>query len=211
LNRIPEPELMLDEAQALAYAKADFAPAHDRYPALFAALFPRRPRHARVLDIGCGPCDVTIRFAETNPAWRFDAVDGSRAMLAHAPRHPRIRLIQGCLPDVRLPAKPYDVILSSSVLHHLHDPQVLWQTVHRHASPGTLVFVVDLRRPAIRIRAKALVGTYATGEPAILRRDFYNSLLAAFTPAEVRRQVAGTGLRVRAIGNRHLVVFGSVR
>jgi len=211
MRRIPEPELMLDDEQARAYAATDFESAHSLYPALFDKLFPHRPRQALVLDLGCGPCDVTLRFARANPGYRFHAVDGSPAMLRHAPRHPRIQLLCGCLPDLRLPARRYDVILASSLLHHLTDPSGLWQTVARYAGPGAIVFVVDLRRPATRAAAKALVQQYSAGEPAVLRRDFYNSLLAAFTPAEVRRQLRAARLdwlRVHAITNRHLLVAG---
>jgi 2-polyprenyl-3-methyl-5-hydroxy-6-metoxy-1,4-benzoquinol methylase len=164
-----------------------------------------------VLDIGCGPCDVTRRFATANPGYRFHAVDGSRAMLQRAPRQRRIKLICGCVPDVKLPAQRYDVILSSSLLHHLHNPVALWQTVARCAKPGSLVFVVDLRRPATMAAARTLTRKYAAGEPEVLRRDFYNSLLAAFTPAEVRRQLHRAGLdwlRVRVITDRHLLVSG---
>ena len=214
MKRITEPELMVDAEQAQAYAAADFESAHRRYPLLFAELFPARPRPARVLDLGCGPCDVTIRFARANPGYRFHAVDGSAAMLQRAPRHPRIRLIHGYLPHLKLPARPYDVILSSSLLHHLPDPQALWKTVQRYAKLGTQVFVVDLRRPTTRAAAVRLAKRYSAGEPAILQRDFFNSLRAAFTVPEVRQQLLAAGLaglQVQSISDRHLVVFGSIR
>jgi ubiquinone/menaquinone biosynthesis C-methylase UbiE len=221
MQRIVEPELMAGESQARAYARANFESAHSAYPRLFAERFPDAPPRARALDLGCGPCDVTLRFARAFPGWRFDAVDGSAAMLRYAraalAREPharrRIRLIHGRIPDVRLPSRAYDVILASSFLHHLHEPQVLWQTVRRHARPGACVFVADLRRPTSRARARELTRRYAAGEPAVLQRDFFNSLLAAFTPAEVRAQLreAGlTGLTVEPIGNRHLIVFGRI-
>jgi SAM-dependent methyltransferase len=211
MQRLPEPELMLDDEQARAYAAADFESAHSRYPLLFDKLFPDRPRKALVLDIGCGPCDVTLRFAKVNSGYRFHALDGSAAMLKCAPRSKRIKLIYGYIPGVKLPAKCYDVILSSSLLHHLPDPAALWQTIRHHAKPGALVFVVDLRRPATLAQARALTKKYADGEPEILRRDFFNSLRAAFTPTEVRRQLrdAGIGcLNVRSISDRHLLVAG---
>ncbi len=202
---------MLDEKQARAYAAADFGSAHSLYPKLFDELFPSRPRRALVLDVGCGPCDVTVRFARANPSYRFHGVDGSAAMLKRAPRLARIKLIKGCVPNVKLPAEAYDVILSSSLLHHLHEPQVLWQTIQHHSKTDTLVFVVDLRRPATRSGAEKFVEKYSVGEPAILKRDFLNSLLAAFTPAEVRAQLRMAGLnwlRVAKFTDRHLVVSG---
>jgi SAM-dependent methyltransferase len=221
VKRVVEPELMTGAAQARAYARADFETAHSAYPNLFAARFPRAPRRARVLDLGCGPCDVTIRFARANPGWTFHAVDGSAAMLRYArtalARHRglsrRIKLIHGFLPGARLPRRRFDVVLASSFLHHLHDPRVLWRTIREFSGRGTIVFIADLRRPGSRARARALVRQYSGGEPGVLRRDFYNSLLAAFTPAEVRRQLRAAGLPelcVETVSNRHLLVFGTV-
>jgi ubiquinone/menaquinone biosynthesis C-methylase UbiE len=218
MQRTPEPELMLDKEQARAYAAADFESAHSLYPKLFDALFPDRPRRALALDIGCGPCDVTIRFAQANPGYRFHAVDGSSAMLREARKAlrrrklaTRVKLIEGHVKDVVLPAARYDVILSSSLLHHLHEPRTLWETVQRYSQRRTLVFVVDLRRPATRDAAKAKVAKYSLGEPRVLKRDFFNSLLAAFTPAEVRQQLRVARLpwlHVATFTDRHLVVSG---
>lgn len=218
--RVPEPELMLGEAQALAYARADFEEAHAVYPQLFRERFPNFPREAAVLDLGCGPCDVTRRFGRLSTGWVIDAVDGSPAMLDQARRNlkrrrlqHRIRLIQGRLPNLELLRKRYDVILASSLLHHLADPSALWKTVARYAKPGTIVFVADLRRARTRREARQLVEGYAANEPEVLRRDFYNSLLAAFTPEEVREQLAAAGLghlTVEPLGDRHLLVFGQV-
>lgn len=218
MKRIVEPELMSAAEQAQAYAQADFEAAHSAYPRLFAEKFPHRPRRASVLDLGCGPCDVTIRFARANPSYSFHAVDGSAAMLHHANRAVaearlvrRIRLVHGFIPEARLPRARYDVILSSSFLHHLHEPQALWETVRRYSQGGTLVFVPDLRRPATPARAALLARKYSSGEPEVLRRDFYNSLRAAFAPAEVRRQLQAAGLselQVEVVSDRHLLVYG---
>ncbi|TAK97269.1 MAG: class I SAM-dependent methyltransferase [Verrucomicrobia bacterium] len=244
MKRIVEPELMDAAEQAKAYAEADFSSAHETYPKLFAQRFPRRPKRGLALDLGCGPCDVTIRFAKANPGYTFHAVDGSAAMLRQAKRaiqraeqtpHPslspsdgervsagrvrgngfsqRIRLIEGFIPGAPIPKRSYDVILSSSFLHHLHEPQVLWQTVRERSRRGTIVFVPDLRRPATKAKVREFVKKYCGSEPEVLRRDFYNSLLAAFTPAEVRRQLKAAGLRglkVEIISDRHLLVYGRI-
>jgi hypothetical protein len=91
----------------------------------------------------------------------------------------------------------------------LHDPAALWQTVRQHA--GNMIFVVDLRRPDSRPAAQQLTDQYCQGEPEVLRRDFYNSLLAAFTVVEVQKQLKDAGLNqlsVREISNRHLMIAG---
>jgi ubiquinone/menaquinone biosynthesis C-methylase UbiE len=218
MQRTPEPELMLDEEQARAYAAADFESAHSLYPKLFDALFPDRPRRVLALDIGCGPCDVLSRFARDNPGYRFHAVDGSSAMLREARKTlrrrkllTRVKLIEGRVPDVMLPAATYNVILCTSLLHHLPQPEVLWQTIRHCSKKGTLVFIVDLRRPATRDAARAIVTKYSVGEPRVLKRDFFNSLLAAFTATEVREQLRAARLdwlRARTLDDRHLIIFG---
>jgi SAM-dependent methyltransferase len=222
MDRILEPELMDDEAQARAYANADFSEAHQFYVSLFDETFPLRNSKANLLDLGCGAGDVTIRFANANPEYTFHAVDGSAAMLRFANdaahQHPdlanRIRFIEGFIPGAPIPDRSYDAIVSSNFLHHLHLPQVLWQTITQYSRTGTLVFVTDLFRPATRAEAGAIVDQYAVSEPEILRRDFLNSLLAAFTPREVEAQLREAcldHLRVKTISDRHLVVFGEMK
>lgn len=209
MERIVEPELMTGAAQARAYAAADFASAHAHYPLLFLEKFPNHPATGHALDLGCGPGDVTRRFAAILPGWSFDAVDGSPSMLAQAPQSERIRYIEGVIPGAPIPRPRYDLVLSSSLLHHLHHPAVLWNTIRERAAG--MVFVVDLCRPTSRQAAQQIVEEQAAGEPAILRQDFFNSLLAAFTVNEVRQQLRDAGLEklsVEPLGERHLVVFG---
>ena len=102
-------------------------------------------------------------------------------------------------------------MVSNSLLHHLHRPEGLWQTISQLARPGCPVVVMDLARPDSRAAAQSIVDRYAAAEPEILREDFYNSLLAAFTPDEVEAQlrVAGLGhFRVSMVSDRHLLVVG---
>jgi len=222
MQRVPEPELMDDQAQAAAYAAADFSEAHSRIIAAFESLFPRFCASGRVLDLGCGPGDIGFRFAARYPACRVLGVDGAAAMLAHARRRKageaqlgrRVDFLEGLLPGAAIPAVPYAAIISNSLLHHLHDPDVLWQTVAAHAQPGTCIFVADLMRPPNSAMARQLVDRHAAGEPGVLRRDFYHSLCAAFEPAEVEAQLRAAGLpelAVDIISDRHLVVHGQRR
>jgi SAM-dependent methyltransferase len=221
-TRIPEPELMDEAAQAKAYADADFAAPHERCVDLFAASWPaaRGAVAGVALDLGCGPADVVVRMARRFPSLVVDGVDGAEAMLVlgrarvqAAGLGNRVRLHRAFLPDDPLPRTSYDVVTSNSILHHLHDPQVLWRTLWRAAAPGAHVFVMDLMRPSTTEAADALVQRYAAGEPDVLRRDFHASLLAAFTPDEVRAQLASAGLGalvVDVVSDRHLTIRGAM-
>jgi predicted CoA-binding protein/predicted RNA methylase len=218
VERIPEPELMDDPAQARAYAEADFAEPHEAFVRCFTERFPRH-RPQRVADLGCGPADVTIRFARAWPQCTILGVDGAQAMLdlgreavARAGLAGRIRLVQAHLP-ANLPRGPFDTVISNSLLHHLADPQALWSSVRTCAAPDAAVFVMDLLRPGSRAAAGRLVDRHAHGAPEVLRRDFLRSLLAAYRPEEIEAQLALAGLgrfRVEVVSDRHLVVFGLV-
>jgi len=219
MQRVTEPELMDDQAQAEAYAAADFAEAHSRIVDSFDSCFPGEDVAGYILDLGCGPGDICFRFAARFPACSVMGVDGSRAMIRLANERKardsvtddRVRFIEGLLPGAPIPEMPFAAVISNSLLHHLHEPLVLWETILRYASPGTKVYVVDLFRPGTVVEAQRLVSEYACGEPDILRRDFYNSLCAAFEPGEVEAQLATAGLAglaVDVISDRHLAVHG---
>jgi len=218
MQRIPEPELMGESEQALAYAKADFAEPNERFVGYFLEAFPDLDEGA-VVDLGCGPGDIVLRLARRRPRLAVHGLDGSAAMLAFGvdrlaqdPQlHGRVRFIEGVLPGAQLPRPAYDAVVSNSLLHHLHDPGVLWRAIRQVGRPGAAVLVLDLFRPASPETAQAIVERYSGAEPEVLKRDFFNSLCAAFEPQEVRDQLDACGLEalaVRAVSDRHLLVSG---
>ena len=106
---------------------------------------------------------------------------------------------------------PFDAVVCTGALHHFHDPMVLWNTIRDVSGDGTRVLIQDLTRPESREAAQALVDRYAGGEPEILRRDYFQSLLAAFTPDEIRDQLRRVGFEhfaVDRVTDRHVVVSG---
>lgn len=215
MERTPEPELMDDMEQARAYAEADFSEPHQAFVEHFRARFPDF-RGGRVLDLGCGPADVTVRFAHAFPDTHLTALDGSAPMLAFARRRVEAEDLAGRIELVlrRLPAAVaggYDAVISNSLLHHLADPAVLWDTIRMAGRPGACVLVMDLMRPSSIEEAERLVACHAADAPAVLRRDFFNSLLAAYQPREVAAQLAAAGFtrfRVEAVSDRHLLAWG---
>jgi len=210
----------MDEAeQALAYAQADFSEPNALFIKLLGELNPGELSGTRALDLGCGPADIVLRFLKSYPGAECDALDGSPVMLQHArlaldklPGLSRCcRLVQDVLPSTRIPKSAYDLVLSNSLLHHLHDPLVLWRSVREAAKPGAIVLVMDLMRPPSAMWAESLVAAYAADAPEVLRKDFRNSLFAAFEPREVVAQLeeAGlSGLEVGVVSDRHLAVLG---
>jgi 2-polyprenyl-3-methyl-5-hydroxy-6-metoxy-1,4-benzoquinol methylase len=106
-----------------------------------------------------------------------------------------------------------DAVISNSLLHHLPIPLRFWHKLRQLVKPGSPVLVMDLLRPESPEEARAIVDRYAAGEPEVLRRDFCNSLLAAFTEDEIASQLARmnlTRLLIDVIDDRHWVVGGLI-
>jgi ubiquinone/menaquinone biosynthesis C-methylase UbiE len=220
MDRVAEPELMDDAEQALAYALADFAEPHQAFVTYFHERFPTFEQGS-VIDLGCGAADVTMRFARAYPHAKLIGLDGAEAMLAHGRQSlaqsdlgARVTLIKTHLPAA-LPFIPaVDAVISNSLLHHLAGPAVLWQTIRRLAKPGAPVLVMDLLRPHSIDEAERLVAIHTDAAPPVLRKDFFNSLLAAYQLEEIRQQLRDAGLdhfTVEQVSDRHLLAWGTMK
>ncbi len=215
MQRIPEPELMDDAEQALAYSQADFSEPNNAFiDGLIETIGDLN--HKTILDIGCGPGDICKMLAERFPDSKITGIDGSQAMLdlANQTQTNNITFQKCLLPDTDLPAQHFDIIISNSLLHHLHHPEVLWQTIRHCGKNGALVYVMDLFRMPSKQAAHDIVEQYAADGAEVLKVDFYNSLLAAFTVDEVTQQLQQAGLEnftITPTSDRHMVIKGALR
>jgi trans-aconitate methyltransferase len=220
MKRRPEPELMDSEVQTLAYAEADFNDSNSLFTERFLARFGDLPDSGRMADLGCGPGDITIRLARALPGWKVTGLDAGPNMLKHAEQRlaiealsRRVRFRLAHLPDRSLPAAAWNAVVSNSLLHHLPQPGILWDSIIHLGAPGAAVQVMDLMRPDNEEHAQRLVDEYASDAPDVLREDFYNSLLAAYTPGEVSSQLIQAGLdrlKIESASDRHWIVSGTL-
>ena len=222
MQRIPEPELMDEVGQVLAYAQADFTASDAAMVERLAQLCGEDPGTALV-DLGCGPGNISLLLADRWPAAKVLGLDGAPRMLAVARERlagaspdlaARLRFKQVLLPLAaagELEAR-FSAVLSNSLLHHLHDPAALWQTVAQLGAPGAFVYVQDLRRPDNGEAVEGLVAAEMASAPEVLRRDYRASLHAAFTVVEVEQQLEQAGLaaqlQVEPRQERYLEVWG---
>jgi 2-polyprenyl-3-methyl-5-hydroxy-6-metoxy-1,4-benzoquinol methylase len=218
MDRTLEPELMDDPEQALVYARADFEQENQGFVDRFREYFPEFTE-GHILDLGCGPGDIPVRFARALPSCRITGVDASE---------PMVRLAEEAVQEAGLSNRVIfrcerfqdlagvsivDAAISNSLLHHVPNPLQFWHKLRLAVKPGSPVLVMDLFRPESPEEAQAIVDRYASGAPDILRRDFYNSLLAAFTEDEIGSQLARmnlTRLLIDVVDDRHWVVSGII-
>ena len=218
MPRVLEPELMDDPEQALVYARADFEKENQGFIDRFREYFPEFTE-GHILDLGCGPGDIPVRFARTLPSCRITAVDASEPMIGlagaavkQAGLADRITFRCERFQAVSL-VEPADAAVSNSLLHHVPNPLQFWYRLRQLVKPGSPVLVMDLLRPDSPEEAQAIVDCYAAKEPEMLRRDFYRSLLASFTEDEVAGQLAELNLSrlmIDVVDDRHWVVSGII-
>lgn len=207
-------------AEAQAYAQADFSAVNQAFVDRLVELG-GTGRGVRALDLGTGPADIPIRLLRATRGWHVTAVDASAPMLAIARSAVikagltlSIRLLQADAKKTPLVDQSFDLIFSNSILHHLDDTVAFWREVRRLGRPEAIVLVRDLARPETPDAAQKIIRQYAGKESKLLQDEFYRSLLAAYTPEEIKAQLASGGLdylEVAMVTDRHVDIFGRLR
>jgi SAM-dependent methyltransferase len=104
----------------------------------------------RVLEIGCGTGNLSIRAKRAHPGVELTGSDPDPLALARAQRKARrltgIRFEQGYAQHLPYPDATFDRVLSALMLHHLdHETKVAAAAeVHRVLRPGGSLHLVDI-------------------------------------------------------------------
>jgi 2-polyprenyl-3-methyl-5-hydroxy-6-metoxy-1,4-benzoquinol methylase len=213
LERTPEPELMDDAMQADAYANANFTVSNRLY--LDYILDDLKRDVISVLDVGCGPGDVLLDLASRMENAVFEGIDGSDRMVQIANQkiqtsnlQNRVTITVGRIPVESHSGKTYELLLCKDVLHHIAKPLLFWEELKKLSNDNTVMYVMDLIRPDSNKTARDIVEKEARNEPEILKIDFYNSLLAAYTIDEIKQQLETIKLpyRIEKLGKYHFMV-----
>ncbi|MDL2286400.1 class I SAM-dependent methyltransferase [Desulfococcaceae bacterium OttesenSCG-928-F15] len=112
-----------------------------------------RPQISRVLDIGCGAGNNTLKLLQLAAPFDVDLLDLSLPMLLRARERiakenaGEIRIFQGDFREIDLEKESYDVILAAAVFHHLRDDEDWEKTfakIYTLTAPGGSVWISDL-------------------------------------------------------------------
>ncbi|MFB6446768.1 class I SAM-dependent methyltransferase [Bradyrhizobium tunisiense] len=147
---------MFSDPQAVAtYTEGPprFVPGYNSMLSMAAILLAERAREdARILVLGAGGGLELKAFAQAQPAWRFDGVDPSAAMLALArqtlgPLASRAHLHQGYIDDA--PQGPFDGASCLLTLHFVDvaERRRIASEIRRRLKPGAAFVVAHLSAP----------------------------------------------------------------
>ncbi len=229
MKRVTEPELMCSPLQVNAYADADFSETDKEIIRNLNLLLKEAEKkideHTLIVDLGCGPGNISERIALQWPYAKTIGIDGSLEMLELAKRRgnqlcenygvKRLSFLHSDLSVLAGELLPLDdladVVVSNSLLHHIHNPKTFWNSIKTISAKGSLQFHRDLRRPGSPEEVLAMQKEYLPNAPEVLKTDYIASLHAAFTVEEIRKQLEIEGLsrlKVFEVEERYLDIVG---
>ena len=224
LQRKLEPEVMDSAEDASEYNEMDHSEVNQAFvDELLAFLGTNEDFKSRldddegdligVLDVGTGTALIPALLCDQHAAFKVIAVDMAVNMLelasynVHASsRGDRIELIQADAKDLGYESEMFDIVISNSIVHHIHDPKQCVAEMVRVVQPGGAIFVRDLMRPESMENLESIVRTYAGDATEYCQHLFHQSLHAALTLDEMRQLVLDCGWNpdgVQATSDRH--------
>ena len=212
-QRVPEPEVMDDSGEVVAYSSAAaqsyLNQIDDTFVARAVRLVNRRER-GRALDIGTGPGQIVVKLARQLTRWKFVAVDRSSHMIAEAAANlvaagpdlaGRVEFQIADANALPFPDATFDLIFCNSVLHHMFEPERLLAEMARVAKPRGAVLLRDLRRPN-RYVHRWHVRRHGRHYSGKMRELYEASVRAAYIAPELQRLVEASRLaRVRVFND----------
>ena len=231
MKRITEPELMENPDQVKAYANANFSESDsmvinglEKY---MQKLGKSLNKSNLILDVACGPGNISERLAKNWPFVKVLGIDGSRQMLAKAKKNLNANIRKNFLSNlnyelidinsIAIGEKSFpfqaDVLVSNSALHHFHFPNRFWNALKMLGNKNCIHIHRDLRRPISSQAVFEIQEQYLPNSPEILKKDFLASLRASFTVDEVKQQLVNAGLSkldVFQVDEIYLEIIGSI-
>jgi tRNA (cmo5U34)-methyltransferase len=150
------------------------------------------PQARRVLDIGCGAGNYTLKLLQILPNLDVSLVDLSGPMLARAAERIRpvtageIEIFQADIRELDLGEERFDLITAAQVFHHLRGDEE-WLSVFakcwRSLRPGGALFIsdfIDHAAPAVQELMHRRWGDYLVA----FRDEAYREQVFAYTDRE---------------------------
>ena len=231
MERIAEPELMENKEQVISYDKADFSEGEVNLINQINHYLLRKNIYLNtkdlIVDLGCGPGNISERLALKWPNTEVVGIDGSYEMILRAEHNKRVSVNQRNLKNLRyicsdikdiklinfLLKKEISLLVSNSLIHHISRLDDFFKTIRSLSNDLTVNFHKDLKRPLDEKSALELKAQCSKKYDEILTNDYYASLRASYSFKELKNFTLEndlSSLEVFEDGDKYLLVYGNV-
>ena len=174
------------------------------------------PRARRVLDIGCGAGNYTLKLLELIPDLDVTLIDLSRPMLERAAQRVgnatsgTICLIEGDVRNVIPAGDGFDIVLAAAVLHHLRSADewhAVFSSIYRAINPGGSLWIFDLVESAIPALSELLKTRYGEYLTRLKDEAYRDQVFAYIEKEDTPRSLTFQLDLLREVGFRHVEVL----
>ena len=231
MDRRPEPELMNTKNQVDSYSDADFSKGEIKFVQFIKNYLEENNIHLShndlIIDLGCGPGNISERLSERWPEVNVLGIDGSQEMIRQAESRKfknktinKFTNLNYLCSDIReislleiFSKKENTLLVSNSFVHHIIDLDNFFKFIINLSSKETINFHKDLIRPKDEETALKLKEKCSQKYSIILTDDYYASLKASYRKNEVQKKISELNLNSMNVveeGEEYLIVYGKV-
>ena len=231
MDRESEPELMIKKSQVEAYCEADFSLGEHNLIEFISNYLKinniHLSRNDLIVDLGCGPGNISERLSERWPDVNVLGIDGSQEMIKEAEWrksknkiYSRFGNLNYLCSDIRkissheiFSRKRISLLVSNSLIHHVNHIDNFFKFIINLSSEETINFHKDLIRPKDEETALILRDKCSQKYSDILTNDYYASLKASYRKDEVQDKLLEYNLNSMNVieeSEEYLIVYGNV-
>jgi len=231
MDREPEPELMNKKSQVKAYRAADFSFGENNLIKFISNYLKinniNLSKNDLIVDLGCGPGNISEKLSERWPDVNVLGVDGSQEMIKEAESRlfknkivNKYRNLNYLCSDIRkissheiFSRKKITLLVSNSLIHHINHIDNFFKFIVNLSNKETINFHKDLIRPKDQETALKLRDKCSQKFSSILTNDYYASLKASYRKNEVQKKILELNLNSMNVieeTKEYLIVYGKV-
>ena len=231
MERIPEPELMQSRKQVESYIEGDFSKGEKEFIEFINAYLVSNEINLSsddlIVDLGCGPGNITEKISLNWPDVKVIGIDGSNEMINEAQSRKNLsknkqsyKNIKYVCADIKylelnkISSKTnVTLLVSNSLIHHINNIDHFFDCITNLSTKNTINFHKDLKRPKDEKTALKLKQECNLIYNNTLTNDYYASLKASYKKNELLSIIFErklSSLDVIEDGDKYLILYGRV-
>lgn len=189
-ERVLEPEVMETLEEVYAYDRLSLKYLSILHNGFIETIINASPENGKFLEIGCGTGRISVGIAKCTENIKLVGIDLSDSMLVVAKDNAsrervnhRVQFKSADAKNLPFEDSSFDAVFCHNMLHHIEDPLPVFKEMVRVMKADGAFLVRDLIRRS-GLSAKLHVGFFGFQYNKLMKKEYYDSLLASFSKQE---------------------------